>query len=70
MPKLLLALIIGLPVAASLAAIGSLSHTRSEYFGVVHAYPATSDPRGEVEESDVERDQPSARPVQVAEHGC
>jgi hypothetical protein len=69
MPKLMLALIIGLPVAASLAAIGSLSQTRSEYFGIAHHYSAPAEPRGEVEDADVDR-APAGRPLQVADHGC
>jgi hypothetical protein len=69
MPKLVLILAVALPLAASLAAIGSLSQTRNEYFEAVHAYPAAPGRPDDTSDPDAAISRPQ-KPLQVADHRC
>ena len=69
MPKLVLILAVALPLTASLAAIGSLSQTRTEYFGAVRAYPAVPERPDEADDSDADFSR-LQKPLQVADHRC
>ncbi len=71
MPKLVLILAVALPLAASLAAIASLSQTRTEYFGAVRAFPTTPERPDEAHDSDADfTGAAPQKPLQVADHRC